>query len=620
MSAVRSTNLKTETAHFWSRLDHERFLVRQTQLYGKSNSPMLTPLLVLKITDNQLPSTLPSDFQSEILLSRLRFSGSRSSALVVQFEATSYTEALCWRPALKPRPVIAGTLMARITSAKPHDIYAHQNEHGFYWVKFDADRDEKPTGYESMPVRLAKPYAGDTYGMHFPLIQGTEVAIGFHQGDPDRPYIAHALHDSHRPDHITDKNNTRNVIRTPANNKLRMEDKRGEEHIKFSTEYGGKSQLNLGHLVNQGREKRGDGFELRTDSWGAIRAGKGLFISTDLRTKASSEQLDMREAKQQLDDALNLVSSLREAAEVAKAELADLKAQQTLLTQSIDKLQQAALLLSAPAGIALTSPKTVQAHSGENITLTANKQTDISVGKKITLAAGQAISLFAHTLGIKAFAAKGKVEIQAQSDEMHLTSLKDMTITSTGGKTVVAAKDELLLTCGGAYIRLKGGQIEYGSLSNQTVKATNWVVEGAASMDVTHPQFPQSMPKQTLRFQLSSSPQSPMKARAFEPYTLYGNGALLAKGFTDENGNIQIEHDTSIEKYRVELLDGEKFTINLLKADSENTQEDEASREGFRALKPMPGMEGKKLSGMTHRDIFKKLLMSESLKDNQEEK
>lgn len=61
--------------------------------------------------------------------------------------------------------------MARVTSAKDHDIYAHQNEHGFYWVKFDADRDEKTKGYESMPVRLAKPYAGDTYGMHFPLIK-----------------------------------------------------------------------------------------------------------------------------------------------------------------------------------------------------------------------------------------------------------------------------------------------------------------------------------------------------------------------------------------------------------------------------------------------------------------
>ena len=34
-----------------------------------------------------------------------------------------------------------------------------------------------------MPVRLAKPYGGDVYGFHFPLIRGTEVAIAFHEGD-----------------------------------------------------------------------------------------------------------------------------------------------------------------------------------------------------------------------------------------------------------------------------------------------------------------------------------------------------------------------------------------------------------------------------------------------------
>lgn len=44
-------------------------------------------------------------------------------------------------------------------------------------------------------------------------------------------------------------NHTRNVLRTPANNKLRMEDRRGEEHIKLATEYG-KTQLNSGHLVD----------------------------------------------------------------------------------------------------------------------------------------------------------------------------------------------------------------------------------------------------------------------------------------------------------------------------------------------------------------------------------
>ncbi|SQI38234.1 Uncharacterized protein conserved in bacteria [Providencia alcalifaciens] len=177
---------ETETANFWARLDHERFLARQTLLRGESSAADLTPLLVLSIQDNPLSSTLPSVFKSPILITRLRFTASRDKALTVRFDAVPYTESLCWRPALKPRPVIAGTLMARVTSAKDHDIYAHQNEHGFYWVKFDADRDDKTKGYESMPVRLAKPYAGDTYGMHFPLIQGTEVAIAFHEGDPDR--------------------------------------------------------------------------------------------------------------------------------------------------------------------------------------------------------------------------------------------------------------------------------------------------------------------------------------------------------------------------------------------------------------------------------------------------
>lgn len=40
----------------------------------------------------------------------------------------------------------------------------------------------------------------------------------------------------------TRDNYTRNILRTPANSKLRMEDKRGEEHIKLATEYG-KTQL-----------------------------------------------------------------------------------------------------------------------------------------------------------------------------------------------------------------------------------------------------------------------------------------------------------------------------------------------------------------------------------------
>lgn len=542
---------ETETANFWARLDHERFLARQTLLRGESSAADLTPLLVLSIQDNPLSSTLPSVFKSPILITRLRFTASRDKALTVRFDAVPYTESLCWRPALKPRPVIAGTLMARVTSAKDHDIYAHQNEHGFYWVKFDADRDEKTKGYESMPVRLAKPYAGDTYGMHFPLIQGTEVAIAFHEGDPDRPYIAHALHDSRHPDHVTDKNNTRNVIRTPANNKLRMEDKRGQEHIKLSTEYGGKTQLNLGHLVNAEREQRGDGFELRTDSWGAIRAGKGLFITTDKQDKAGGDVLAMEEAVAQLKQAQQLTESLKEAANVAKAELADLQTQKDLLSDTLHELKQSALLVSSPDGIAHTSPKSIQLSSGENIIATAQKSTDFSIAKKFTVAAGEIISLFAQKLGIKIFANQGKISIEAQHDEISLDALKDLSISSHDGKVIIKAKKEIILTSGGGYIRIADGTVECAAPDKIIERGAVWQKFGGQSINEAMQSWESSefaVKPQLVHLDDLGSPHLP------KPVGIYAEGTKSASA-SDAQGNLSERKGLGLDQLDIKLND-----------------------------------------------------------------
>lgn len=542
---------ETETANFWARLDHERFLARQTLLRGESSAADLTPLLVLSIQDNPLSSTLPSVFKSPVLITRLRFTASRDKALTVRFDAVPYTESLCWRPALKPRPVIAGTLMARVTSAKDHDIYAHQNEHGFYWVKFDADRDDKTKGYESMPVRLAKPYAGDTYGMHFPLIQGTEVAIAFHEGDPDRPYIAHALHDSRHPDHVTDKNNTRNVIRTPANNKLRMEDKRGQEHIKLSTEYGGKTQLNLGHLVNAEREQRGDGFELRTDSWGAIRAGKGLFITTDKQDKAGGDVLAMEEAVAQLKQAQQLTESLKEAAKIAKAELADLQTQKALLSDTLHELKQSALLVSSPEGIAHTSPKSIQLSSGENIIATAQKSADFSIAKKFTVAAGEIISLFAQKLGIKIFANQGKISIEAQHDEMSLDALKDLSISSHDGKVIIKAKKEIILTSGGGYIRIADGSVECAAPDKIIERGAVWQKFGGQSINTAMQSWESS--EFAVKPQFVSYDKE-AQIDLSHPVGIIADGAK-SSSTSDTLGNVSEQKGLGLDKLNIEFND-----------------------------------------------------------------
>lgn len=445
-----------ESGAFYARIRHERYLNGRAILKGQSTSSLLMPGLEIKVEGNDAPEV----FRKGILITGITASAARDRSYELTFTAIPYSERYGYRPPLIRRPVMAGTLPARVTSTTANDVYAHIDKDGRYRVNLDFDRDTWKPGFESLWVRQSRPYAGDTYGLHLPLLAGTEVSIAFEDGNPDRPYIAGVKHDSAHTDHVTIQNYKRNVLRTPANNKIRLDDERGKEHIKVSTEYGGKSQLNLGHLVDAGKQQRGEGFELRTDMWGAIRAKKGVFISADEQEKAQGQALMMDEALSQLQEALSLVEALHSAAEVAKSELADLQTQKTLLSETLTELKKSALLLSAPAGIAQVTPKSLQLSSGENLISTSGKNTDFSVFKKFTVAAGEAVSLFAQKLGIKIFASKGKVEIQAQSDEMLLDACKDLRISSSDGKILISAKNEIILTSGGGYIRIGGGTVE----------------------------------------------------------------------------------------------------------------------------------------------------------------
>ncbi|HDK0687636.1 TPA: type VI secretion system tip protein VgrG [Escherichia coli] len=518
-----------ETANFWARLDHERFLAEQTRITGKSTDASLLPAQVLTITDST-PPVLPAPLQEPVLLTQLLFTGSRKSALQVMLSAVPYSEIVCWRPPLLPRPKITGTMTARVTSAKEGDIYAWQDASGMYRVKFDADRDDKNPGQESMPVRLAKPYSGDAYGFHFPLIQGTEVAIAFEEGDPDRPYIAHALHDSRHVDHVTDKNGTRNVIRTPANNKLRMEDKRGEEHIKLSTEYGGKTQLNLGHNVNASRKLRGEGAELRTDDWISIRGGKGIFISADMQPQAQGKMLDMDEAIRQLEQALSLARSMAKVATAANATQGDISCQQRL-NASLTDLTAPGMLLHAPDGIGMVSARALRIASGsESVGIMSGDNTDITAGQSFTVVAEGAVSLLSRNQGMQLLAAKGRVNIQAQSDDLSMNSQQNLDIQSSEGKVTVSANQELILACGGAYIKLSGGNIELGCPGQILLKSTNMQKMGPTSLDIASVEMPRGFGG---GFILTDEAGVPQPSTPYRLTTVEGD---ILQGITDENG------------------------------------------------------------------------------------
>ncbi|WP_267372657.1 MULTISPECIES: type VI secretion system Vgr family protein [unclassified Pantoea] len=472
-------NPAPESGAFYARIRHERYLNGQTRTQGITSCPTLFPGQVLKVTGGYEVAEV---FSAGVVITAMRTRARRDKDFAVDFDGIPDNTDFGFRPEPGSRPVMAGTLPARVTSTTENDTYGHIDKDGRYRVNMLFDRDSWETGFESLWVRQSRPYAGDTYGLHLPLLAGTEVAIGFEDGNPDRPYIAGVLHDSAHGDHVTIRNYRRNVLRTPANNKIRLDDERGKEHIKVSTEYGGKSQLNLGHLVDSEKQQRGEGFELRTDSWGAIRAQKGIFISADGQARAQGQVLEMGAALSQLQQALTQAEALSSAVETARAELADIQTQKTLLQQTLTDLKQSALLLSAPAGIAQSTPKSVQLSAGENVISTSGKHTDFSTLKRFTVAAGERISLFAQKLGIKIFASKGKVEIQAQSDEMTLDALKDIRISSSEGKLIISAKQEIILTSGGGYIRIADGTVECAAPDKIIERGAVWQKFGGQSL------------------------------------------------------------------------------------------------------------------------------------------
>ena len=539
-----------ETGNFWARLEHERFLSTQTTVTGSSTDHTLSPAQVLTITEMAIPPTLPRETENGVVIIRTGYYASRKNALKVAWVAMPYYENRCWRPAAKKRPVVSGTLTARVTSAKENDIYAWQDASGLYRVKFDADRDDKRPGMESMPVRFAKPYGGDRYGFHFPLIQGTEVAIAFHEGDPDRPYIAHALHDSRHVDHVTEANSTRNVIRTSGLNKLRMEDKRGEEHVKLSTEYGGKTQLNLGHNVNASRELRGEGAELRTDRHVSIRGGAGVFITADKQPFAGNKMLSMQEAIAQLENALSIARSMSDAAETAQALPADIQSQ-VKLTDALKDLAQPGMVLNAPEGVSITSPQAVRMASGSaSVGIMSQQNTDISALKRFTVAAGEAVSMLARKAGMKLFAAKGKVEIQAQDDALDAIAKKDVTVTSTEGRVeITAAKDVVLKNLDGSFIQLQGRNIILGCKGNILWKCANAQKMGSVTMSSVMPQFPSGY---SGKFTASSDAEVPVAAAA---YMLTSSNGQKLFGITDENGEtVPVYSSNPNEPFELEMI------------------------------------------------------------------
>ncbi|MCU6426414.1 type VI secretion system tip protein VgrG [Enterobacter sichuanensis] len=536
---------EAETASFCARLRYERLLNKQSVLGGTTSDPALLPGVMFHPTGD-----IPDGFKHGFLVTTMTLSGSRAQHYRAILKGIPYLNSYSYRPEYLPRPVIAGTVPGRVAAINRDHTYAGVDARGRYRVKFDFDLDEKRDGFESALMRLGRPYGGDVFGFHFPLLDGTEVAVAFEGGDPDRPFIAHVMHDGKHPDLVTNRNDTRNVIRTAASNKIRLEDRRGQEHIKISTEYG-KGQVSVGHLVDATGKKRGEGVEARTDDWMALRAAKGVMITTEAQPRAAGKQLDMTAAIAQLEKALSLAMTLQQSALTAGASNVETD-QQSQLNQTLTNLTGAGLLTYADKGQAHVTPDSLQLSAGKDVIVTAGQDTSVNVVKKFSLAVGEKLSMFVRKLGIQMVAGAGDITTQAQRGALHMLSQNDFTMASTDGQLNGSARQGIQLVCGGGGIRVSpDGLVTIISPTGIELKGPSLKYDGPESAQVTVPPFNQGAFK--LRYQLHAG-DDPEQILANQKFRLTSSAGKVLEGVTDSNGHSALLDADDLDTYKMELL------------------------------------------------------------------
>ena len=388
-----------------------------------------------------------------------------------------------------------GRVNVRFVATRAQD-HAHANGSG----ASDTERD-------SAWVRVASSWTGNGPGsgkqcgtLSLPRI-GAEVLIDFLGGDPDRPIIVGQLYNAvGAPPGLSSRGALpgnrylsgmrSREVRGGRGNQLCFDDTPSQISAQLASDQAA-TQLNLGYLTEPrsdgaGRQ-RGDGFELRSDASGSVRTARSLLISAWKQLGASGKQRDSSEHAAVMKECLELFSSLGEFSAQHQALALDAAGSEAL--GSAIAADQPVISITAPDGLALSTPKTIASNAGANIDMVAQQHLQLSAAQRCNVNAGKGISLFAHKDGIVQVAHFGKFLLQSQHDLIQADAAKEIRLTA-GTRLVGIAQDEItFMTAGGAYLKLSGGAVELGGPGALTVKTAGHHWNGPGSMKGELPSF-----------------------------------------------------------------------------------------------------------------------------------
>jgi type VI secretion system secreted protein VgrG len=137
-------------------------------------------------------------------------------------------------PRVTPVPKIPGIMTARVETGSG-DEYAHLDESGRYKIRVPFDLGDRPDAEATRPIRLAQPYSGPGYGLHFPNHAGSELVWACVDGNVDRPLGLSTIPNPSNASPSVAANKQQNMIRTAAGNEIILNDKTAETQVCIKT-------------------------------------------------------------------------------------------------------------------------------------------------------------------------------------------------------------------------------------------------------------------------------------------------------------------------------------------------------------------------------------------------
>ncbi|WP_112070023.1 type VI secretion system Vgr family protein [Herbaspirillum rubrisubalbicans] len=467
----------------------------------------------------------------------------------------------------------------------------HVDQYGRVQLRFHWDRQPSSSCW----VRVATNWAGARSGLSSHPRVGAEVVVQWLDGNPDHPLVTGCVHnEANMPPWELPQQQALSGLRsrelTPEggnaaggrSNHVILDDSWERMQVQIRSDHQS-SQLSLGHITriddHAGRKDgRGQGFELRTDGQGALRAQHGLLITTEGRPDAQGHITAMEETTARLEQSGQWHAELAQAAQQAGAQQAGdqdvvaealrqqndaIRGRRKLEDAGFPEFEQAHLTLASPVGIEAASGGSIHVSSQQHTALSSAAHASISAGKSLLVSVREAVRIFAYKAGMKLLAVAADIDISALRQSVNIFAR--LNITHTANRISITAKEEIFINGGGSTLRLSEAGIHQRTSGHWQAHAAQYAHDGPANEAVPAlpdpPVMSELKQQQRLSFQLKTHCA---QGRGFmhEPYVLFKDGVQIAMGVSDAHGLVVIEgHTPGPARYAVKLSNGCEFEL-----------------------------------------------------------